>query len=164
AVRKGRAAHFPLRPRSPIPRNTALLPRLPSWSKLIGVTTPSTRGGAMDARLRSIVLRYLGAAVAVFLAWLVRWSLGPALGEHAPYVTFVGAVLITTWLSGLGPGLFALVLSVLVILYAFLPPQHSFLVNSPIQAIGVSLFVVVCSICIGVTEALRAMHEARAAA
>ncbi|HZI89042.1 MAG TPA: ATP-binding protein [Candidatus Polarisedimenticolia bacterium] len=114
--------------------------------------------------LRATFASYGGAIVAVFLAWLVRYSLGQNLADHSLYVTFVGAILITTWLSGLGAGLFALVLSVLTILYAFLPPIHSFLVKSPVQAVGLSLFVVVVAICIGVTEALRAMHEARAAA
>src|SRR5205085_9731370 len=79
-------------------------------------------------------------------------------------VAYVGAVLLTTWLSGLGPGLVALVLSVGTIMYACLPPLRSLYVSSPVHAIGLALFVVVVAICIGVTEALRAMHEARAAA
>jgi PAS domain S-box-containing protein len=109
-------------------------------------------------------MQYLGAAVAVFLAWLVRWSLGPALGEHAPFVTFVGAVLITTWLSGLGPGLFALAASTLVLLYSFVPPVKTIHIASPRDAVALALYIVVVSICIGVTETLRAFHRARAEA
>jgi PAS domain S-box-containing protein len=118
----------------------------------------------MFARVRTVLSPYLGAAVAVFLAWLVRWSLGPTLGEHAVYVTFVGAVLIITWLSGLGPGLFALVLSVAVIVYSFLPPLNSFSISDSTDAVGLALFIIVVSICIGVTETLRAFHLTRATA
>ena len=113
---------------------------------------------------RTIASRYGRAVLAIFIAWLVRWSLGPAVGDQAPYVTFVGAVLITTWLSGLGPGLFALVLSVLLIAYAFLPPANSFRISEPTEALGLALYVVAVAVCIGVTEALRALHEDRAAA
>src|SRR3954463_13921918 len=115
-------------------------------------------------RVRATFLQYAGAVAAVLVAWLARIALSPTLNDHALYVTFVGAVLITMWLSGLGPGLVALVLSVLTIMYAFLPPIGSLFVSSPIHAIGLALFVVVVAICIGVTEALRAMHEARGAA
>ena len=107
--------------------------------------------------------RYGAAVVAVFLAWLVRYFLHMSLQDHAVYVTFVGAVLITTWLSGLGPGLLALTLSVLIVTFAFLPLVNGLHIGSPTEALGLALFVVVTTICIGVTEALRAMHEARAA-
>ena len=115
-------------------------------------------------RVRATLFQYLGAVAAVLVAWLIRHSLGPSLNDHALYVSFVGAVLITTWVSGLGPGLLALVLSVLIIVYAFLPPENSLHIASPVHAIGLALFVVVVAICIGVTEALRALHEARGAA
>src|SRR5207248_6601473 len=119
---------------------------------------------ANSERVRIAFLQYAGAVAAVLIAWLARLSLAPTLDDHALYVTFVGAVLITTWLSGLGPGLVALVLSVLTILYAFLPPTRSLYIGNPIHAIGLALFVVVVAICIGVTESLRALHEARGAA
>ena len=115
-------------------------------------------------RVRATLFQYLGAVAAVLVAWLIRHSLGPSLNDHALYVSFVGGVLITTWVSGLGPGLLALVLSVLIIVYAFLPPENSLHIASPVHAIGLALFVVVVAICIGVTEALRALHEARGAA
>jgi len=118
----------------------------------------------MTRSAKMIVSRYAGAVAAVFMAWLVRWSLGQSLGYQAPYVTFVGAVLITTWLSGLGPGLAALALSVVVIVYAFIPPQSALHVVQARDVVGLALYVVVVAVCIGVTEALRAHHEARAAA
>jgi PAS domain S-box-containing protein len=118
----------------------------------------------MTRRAKTIISQYFGAVAAVFIAWLVRWSLGQSLENHALYVTFVGAVLITTWLSGLGPGLFALALSVLVVAYALLPPADTGQIAQPRDVVGLALYIVVVAICIGVTEALRAHHEARAAA
>ncbi len=118
----------------------------------------------MTRRAGRILWRYCGAVAAIFVAWLVRWSLSPALGEHAPYVTFVGAVLITTWLSGLGPGILALVLSVFVSTFAFLPRTGLLQITHPPDAVGLALFVAVVAICISVTETLRRVHEDRGAA
>jgi PAS domain S-box-containing protein len=106
----------------------------------------------------------MGAVLAVFVAWLIRWSLGTALHDRAPYVTFVGAVLITTWLSGLGPGLLALGLSIYVLVSVFLTPAGTLFISHPSDLVGLTLYVVVCAICVGVTEALRRIHEDRAAA
>jgi len=118
----------------------------------------------MNSRAKTIFSQYSGAVAAVFIAWLVRWSLGGSLEYHAPYVTFVGAVLITTWLSGLGPGLLALAMSVTVIMYAFIPPEGTLQIARSRDVVGLALYIVVVAVCIGVTEALRAHHEARAAA
>src|SRR5437867_3396733 len=145
-------------------RRRPFAPASPAWSRLTVAAPAFYLRVPMASKVRTVLSPYLGAAAAVFLAGLARWSLGPALGDDAPFVTFVGAVLIITWLSGLGPGLFALVLSTMILDYAFLPPENSFQIVRPRDGVGLALFVVVVSICIGVTESLRAFRRVRATA
>jgi len=54
------------------------------------------------------------ATASVALAFAARVLLSPALHEEAPYLFFVPAVLVAAWLGGLGPGLFATGLSLLL--------------------------------------------------
>src|SRR5262245_21504073 len=60
------------------------------------------------------VLRYGLAPLAVAVAFVVRLLHAPMLGDASPYLRFVPAVLVAAGLGGLGPGLLATALSVLV--------------------------------------------------
>lgn len=57
---------------------------------------------------------YSLALVAVAAASALRWGLQPWLGEQAPFLLFAPAVLIAAVLGGLGPGVLATTLSVLL--------------------------------------------------
>src|SRR6516225_4407839 len=67
--------------------------------------------------LRREVLRYALAPFAVALAFVVRLALTPILGDASPYLLFVPAVLIAAGLGGLGPGLLATGLRVVLGLF-----------------------------------------------
>ena len=67
--------------------------------------------------LRREVLRYALAPFAVALAFLARLALTPLLGDASPYLLFIPAVLIAAGLGGLGPGLLATGLSVVLGLF-----------------------------------------------
>jgi two-component system, LuxR family, sensor kinase FixL len=62
-------------------------------------------------------LRYALAPCAVALAFLARLALTPILGDASPYLLFVPAVLTAAGLGGLGPGLLATGLSVVLGLF-----------------------------------------------
>src|SRR5215471_5993006 len=64
--------------------------------------------------VRREVLRYALAPFAVALAFLARLALTPILGDASPYLLFVPAVLTAAGLGGLGPGLLATGLSVVL--------------------------------------------------
>ena len=64
--------------------------------------------------LRRKLFRYGLAPAAVAIAFLIRLALAPILGDAAPYLLFVPAVLVAGGLGGLGPGLLATGLSVLL--------------------------------------------------
>ena len=59
-------------------------------------------------------LRYALAPFAVAIAFLARLALTPILGDASPYLLFVPAVLVAGGLGGLGPGLLATGLSVVL--------------------------------------------------
>src|SRR5215469_4012009 len=67
--------------------------------------------------LRREVLRYALAPFAVAIAFLARLALTPILGDASPYLLFVPAVLIAAGLGGLGPGVLATGLSVVLGLF-----------------------------------------------
>jgi PAS domain S-box-containing protein len=64
--------------------------------------------------VRQEALRYALAPVAVAIAFLARLALAPILGDASPYLLFVPAVLTAAGLGGLGPGLLATGLSVVL--------------------------------------------------
>lgn len=70
------------------------------------------------------VLRYAVAFLAVAFALAVRLLLQPILGEAAPLLAFVPAVLVAAWYGGYGPGLLATVAGGLAGTWFFLPPHR----------------------------------------
>ena len=67
---------------------------------------------------------YALAVLSVSLALVIaRWP--PLRLETAPVSLFLGAIMVTAWYGGIGPGLFATALSSLAFDYYFLPPIHS---------------------------------------
>lgn len=68
-----------------------------------------------------------GAALALSLvAALMRELVGPMLPRGFPFVTFFPAVILTAFLFGIGPGIFAAILSGLAAWYWFVPPTPGF--------------------------------------
>jgi len=85
--------------------------------------------------------RYVFALMAVAAAFLVREGLGRlAGGSLPPYITFYPAVLLSALIGGVGPGLFATLVSALVVDYCILPPQGSFTVTSLSDAVSLAFF------------------------
>lgn len=70
------------------------------------------------------VLRYGFAFLAVAFALSVRLLLQPVLGEAAPLLAFVPAVLVAAWYGGYGPGLLATAAGGLSGTWFFLPPHR----------------------------------------
>jgi K+-sensing histidine kinase KdpD len=71
---------------------------------------------------------YLVALLTVCLAIISTLGLGPMI-NHTSTIFFC-SVILSSWYGGLLPGLFAAVLSCLALDYYFVPPIHSFAVNS----------------------------------
>ena len=75
--------------------------------------------------LRGDALRYVLAPLAVAIAFLVRLALTPIVGDASPYLLFVPAVLVAGGLGGLGPGLLATALSLVLGFFVTISPGIS---------------------------------------
>jgi two-component system sensor kinase FixL len=70
------------------------------------------------------LLRYAIAPLAVAIALAARLALMPILGEEAPYLFFVPAVLFAAGLGGWGPGMAATALGAFLGYFLFSDPAH----------------------------------------
>lgn len=74
--------------------------------------------------------RYGVAVLAVLSAWLLMLWLDPWMSmKNSPFLMFFGAVLISAWYGGMGPGLLATFLSVPISTFFFIAPENSLLLQ-----------------------------------
>ena len=87
-----------------------------------------------------VIWGYGIALLSVYTALLIsRWP--PVRLETAPVSLFLGAIMLSAWFGGLGPGLLATALSSLAFDYYFLPPIYS-LVAKPDEIPRLVIFTV----------------------
>lgn len=90
------------------------------------------QGGAHFSLLQhGAWVRYGAAAALSALALGVRFAVDDILPPGFPYVTFFPAVILATFIAGLGPGIVAAVLCGLSAWFFFIPPWLGFAVNGP---------------------------------
>jgi K+-sensing histidine kinase KdpD len=122
----------------------------------------SGKGPAEEpASTRPWAVGYGAAAVAVMLALLFQILLIPLFGARpnaSPFMAFFAAVMVAAWFGGLGPGLLATGLSVLLSWYFFLSPRYSFDLEGFGQGLRLIVFVVEGAI-IGLLA--ESMHSSR---
>jgi K+-sensing histidine kinase KdpD len=82
----------------------------------------------------------IGATVAVAL---IRLIVSDTVGNFAPLIPFLIAVVISTGYGGLKPGLLATVLSALAADYLFIPARHSLRLGSVTGAVALTVFLVI---------------------
>ena len=70
--------------------------------------------------------RYLLPILAVYLALQTNWLVAPHVSFLPPFLTFLGAIMVTAWYGGLPSAVFAMVLSAFLVNYYFIPPIHDF--------------------------------------
>ncbi len=110
-----------------------------------------------------LVARYGLALVAVAAALALHLLLEAWVGPGLPTdVMFYPAVMAVALLCGCGPGLLATVLAGLVTVYWLIPPIGSFMIDSPIDCVGLLLFIAIGVFISVVSEAYR--HNRRKAA
>ncbi len=101
---------------------------------LIYIDIPALRPGTVGA--------YVFAFVCVAVAMALRLAIDPyIMGVH--YLTFYPAVIITALVSGLGAGLFSLVLSVAAVAFFIMPPRFNFYIEDVADLMTTLLFVLV---------------------
>lgn len=112
---------------------------------------------------RTTLIDYGSAALAVALAWLVRQLLDPYLEDLAPYASFVVAVIVISWRSGLWPALMVMVLGFCIAFYAFVPPRYSMLAKGLPEFITAGLYLTICTSIAAFSHVMRtALRQASA--
>lgn len=95
-----------------------------------------------------------GAAFLIFaIALLCRFGVDHMLPLGFPYVTFIPAVIIATFLCGTGPGILVAVLSFFAAWYFFLPPFYSFELTS-LSVIGLAFFILIAVVVLIIIDRL----------
>jgi DNA-binding NarL/FixJ family response regulator len=79
--------------------------------------------------------------VLVAVAYGTRERLLPDAGDKSPFQTFVLAVLVSSLVGGLGPGLLATALGAAAAVYLYLPPSAAFAVEAGADLLRLGLFV-----------------------
>jgi len=101
--------------------------------------------------------RYGIALGTIIISLFITWNTPLLLHRHA-FDLFQGAVFLSAWYGGFGPGLVSIILSILAIDYFFLPPIHSFSLGIT-DMIRLSIFGVVALITGSLSAKLRAAQS-----
>jgi signal transduction histidine kinase len=108
-------------------------------------------------------LAYSLALFASGTALVLSFVLDP-IAQHSPFALFLGAVMVSAWYGGLGPGLLATALAAACINYVFEGPVFSFGVETANAAIDLLMFLLVAllisSLNAHLLEARRRAEEA----
>src|SRR6266568_6770558 len=99
------------------------------------------------------------ALSAVAFALLICAALSPLLGNSAPYVIFFPAVAFCAWYCGVWPSVLVVVLSLVVVAYRFIPPEHTFKIPSIEQFIDSLAFLLASGLVVTMGEARRRENE-----
>jgi len=118
----------------------------------IYIDVPVLRPGTVGA--------YLLAFVSVGVATALRLAIDPYI-EGVQFITFFPAVMIATLISGLGAGLFSVVLSVAAAVFFLLPPRLSFYVEEPGDVLALLLFIAVTLSNVALITGMRLSVERR---
>ena len=99
-----------------------------------------------------------GYGIALFataFAFLLRLSLDSYLGERLAYASFLIAIAVTTWYSGLGPSLMAVALGGLLANWIFIQPRYSFDFGDLEDQAGIAVYLTVSFALVGFAQTWR---------
>jgi C4-dicarboxylate-specific signal transduction histidine kinase len=126
------------------------------YSRTAGAAPMSMSNPVLWPKAR-VIWGYGIALLSVYTALLIsRWP--PLRLETAPVSLFLGAIMLSAWFGGLGPGLLATALSSLAFDYYFLPPIYS-LVAKPDEIPRLVIFTVSALFVGSLSAAQRAATE-----
>lgn len=109
-------------------------------------------------------MRYVLPCAIVGLATILRLALNPFIADRFPFAFFFFAVLMATWLGGVGPGVVALVLGGIVADLLYLPPTGSISMSESSAIVGLAVYCLVSAFVIAVVARYRSANAERKAA
>src|SRR5215210_5948378 len=109
-------------------------------------------------RSLDIALRYSVAALAVGAALGIKLLLDPLTVQDTPFLLVFGAIIVSAWYGGLGPGLMATAVSALATDYFFLYPKGA-LSGFTVEGIDLATFVLEGVLVSVLTSSLRSARD-----
>jgi PAS domain S-box-containing protein len=103
---------------------------------------------------------YLLAFASVVVATVLRLAIDPYIGG-LQFATFFPAVIVTTLISGLGAGLFSVVLSLAAAAFFVLPPHWSLYIEEPGDVLALVLYTVAMLFNVALITGMRVAVERR---
>lgn len=103
----------------------------------------------------AVASRYLVGFASAILAIALRAALEPVFGHAGFYATIYIAVVFSALVCGLGPSILTAVLGILGILYWFVDPRYSLLIDNRRDVHGLVACLVVCPVLIVLGDANR---------
>ena len=120
-------------------------------------------GAAMTKSTRRLAVRYGTALAIVGLALLVKLLLEYLIDVRTPFLLFYVAVMVSTLLGGLGPGLTAVAMSTVVTDFFFVAP-NSLLIQSSEQNVNLVIFLLegaaISILCVRLISARKRVESA----
>jgi PAS domain S-box-containing protein len=113
----------------------------------------------MERTILSRLNRYVVALLVVFAAAGVRLLFTPWISSQVPFLTFYIAVMVASWLGGLGPGLFAAALCTVLANVHFMPPLYGLAPDSP-AVFPVVVFILEAAAIAMISERWKLTHAA----
>jgi PAS domain S-box-containing protein len=104
---------------------------------------------------------YAIAVTAAIAALILRKLLNPLLGSDNPYHTAWAAVVFSAWYCGLRPALVTVVITSVGVWYWFLPPYHSFAIQSYTKLFGMLGFLAFSAVIVLLGENTRRIARER---
>ncbi len=117
------------------------------------------KGTAGAAAFNDRARRYGQALIGVAAAALLRYALSRLLGTNAPFVLFYPIIWLVAWTDGLGPGIFAVFLSLVSVSYLSFGPASPSTFGLPLTANGRVLFVIMGVAISALTNTYRRRRE-----
>ncbi len=114
----------------------------------------------------TIGARYATAIVSTGVMIWVRSLLHPWLNEECPFSLFYLSVLLTAWIAGSGPAVFAVVLGTVAAAHFFIPPSSSLMIADHADMLQLIMYVFVNCVAIFLfdrAERQRVLAENRSA-
>ena len=123
----------------------------------IGRESPSPGGAWQRAWERPTrLMRYGIAVVLVLAAFALRWAIFGHLDHRLPFTFFLFAVMIAAWYGGLGPGLLAATVGLLLGDYFFLPQHEAYGQLSDAARTAITFYAINSTLIVLLMEVLHA--------
>ncbi len=104
---------------------------------------------------RSPIMRYGVAVLAVLAAFLIRYSIYGDLQNRLVFTFFVPAAVIAVWYGGIGPGIVATVLGLLMGDYFFMMSRQALWPLGNRESLAVGVYVITTMLCVVLCERLH---------